>query len=396
MKPKSLLAVILAAVIAVFCPAVSADDFSDAKQKISRLSDQYDQLEDQQKLIEAQIGKAGTQRERELAAIQQLDGQIETITAQMELLSERIALLELYVERAEARVAGQQRRIDESYEAFKKRLNAMVKLPRISPLSIALGTDSYHDFVDSQKIMERLAAYDKKLLEDLNRDKAALEAAQRDIEKSRDDVKADKALLNEKRQVLGYRLAESRRQIQDIALLEQQVMANQEALRRQMEQVQAEMDRIYDQIARKSNMTEYVGGEKVLGSMMRPAPTLDQITSPYGLRFGNSNFHTGMDFSKAGAYGQEIVAAIGGKVAFVNTAYTPGYGYGKYVILDHGGGITTLYAHCSEILAQPGQMVAKGEVIAKVGSTGWSTGPHCHFEVRVNGTHTNPVPYLEQ
>lgn len=396
MKPKSLLAVILAAVIAVFCPAVFANDFSDAKQKISELGDQYDELEAQQKLIEAQIGKAGTERERQLAAIQQLDGQIETTSAQMELLNQRIALLEQYAERMEAQAAGKQRQIGESYEAFKKRLNAMVKLPRISALSVALGTDSYHDFVDSQKIMERLAAYDKKLLDDLNRDKAALEAAQRDIEKSRDDVKADKALLNEKRQVLGYRLAETRRQIQDIALLEQQFQANQEALRKQMDQVQAEIDTIYDQIARKSNLTDYVGGDKVLGSMMRPTPTLDQVTSPYGLRFGNSNFHTGMDFSKAGAYGQEIVAANAGKVAFVNTAYTPGYGYGKYVILDHGGGITTLYGHCSEILVQAGQVVAKGETIAKVGSTGWSTGPHCHFEVRVNGKHTNPLPYLEQ
>ncbi len=128
--------------------------------------------------------------------------------------------------------------------------------------------------------------------------------------------------------------------------------------------------------------------------MTHPAPELTQITSSYGLRFNRSNFHTGVDFSVAGAYGKAVVAANAGKVAFVNTAYTPGYGYGKYLILDHGGGITTLYAHNSAILVQEGQTVEKGQKIAQVGSTGWSTGPHCHFEVRVNGTHTDPMPYL--
>lgn len=394
MKPKRAAALALTAAILCSVPA-RADDLSQAKERIAALTDQYDALESQQKLIDEQIGRAETEKERRLAETQRLDARIELAAAQIELLDERILLLEGYAADLEGRAAEKQREIDESYGAFKKRLRAMAKMPRISNLGIALGTNSYYEFVDSAKVMARVAAYDKEILAELADGKKALEEAEKGVRQNQDGVRRAKEQLNEKKQDLGYRLAESRRQIQDMALLEQQFMANRDALRRQMKEVEEETGRIYDEIAGKSDLTEYADGGQALGSMARPAPALDQITSPYGPRFGGSNFHTGMDFSKAGAYGQQIVAANGGKVAFVNTAYTPGYGYGKYLIIDHGGGITTLYAHCSEINVQPGQLVSKGEPIAKVGSTGWSTGPHCHFEVRVNGSHTNPVPYLE-
>ena len=88
------------------------------------------------------------------------------------------------------------------------------------------------------------------------------------------------------------------------------------------------------------------------------------------------------------------MAANPGRVAFINTKYTNGVGYGIYMIVDHGGGYSTLYAHLSSIDVQVGDVVARGTPIAKVGSTGWSTGPHLHFEVRINGQHQNPLNYL--
>ena len=118
------------------------------------------------------------------------------------------------------------------------------------------------------------------------------------------------------------------------------------------------------------------------------------ITSYYGWRFNNTDFHTGIDISGANVYGKSVVAANPGRVAFVNTSYTNGVGYGMYVIVDHGGGYSTLYAHLSAIDVSVGDVVARGTPIAKVGSTGWSTGPHLHFEVRINGQHQNPLNYL--
>lgn len=395
MKQLGLLAAILAATAVSLAVAAAPAGGPEEKARIAGLEEKYEELEGQQKLIETEIGKARTEREKQLAAIQQLALQIDTTEEQIRLLDERIAQLEGYIGREEILAEEKQREVDARYESFKSRLNAMARLPQISGLGVVLGTDSYYDFIVSEEILSRAAMYDRRLLEELKQEKAALDAARKGIERSRNAIEEDKARIAEKKQELGYRLAQAQKQVQDIALLEQQFLANQEALNRQMKQVQAEIDDIYAEIARKSELREYVGGGKVLGSMMRPTPDLTQITSAYGWRFGNSNFHTGTDFSGAGAYGHDIVAANAGKVAFVNTAFTPGYGYGKYVIIDHGGGITTLYGHCSAIDVQVGQVVAKGETIAKVGSTGWSTGPHCHFEVRVDGKHTNPMPYLE-
>lgn len=389
---KRLLAFLLA--VSLTCmpfPAKAAEE--DAR--LAELRGKYDTLEDQQKLIETQIGKARTEKDRQVAAIQQIGAQIDATAEQVQLLNERVALLQTRIGRMEAVLDDQQDEIDKRYGIFKDRLNALVRFPRVNNLGIALGTSSYFEFITSETIVRRAAAYDRKLLDGLREEQKALEGVKREIEESRNQVERDRALLGEKQQELGRKLAETQRQVQDLALLEQQIQVNGEALSRQMKQVEAEMETIYAGIASKSDLSAYVGGGSAFATMIRPTPNLTQITSAYGWRFGNSNFHTGADFSGAGAYGQPIVAACAGKVAFVNTTFTPGYGYGKYVILDHGGGITTLYAHCSAINVQVGQTVAQGETIAQVGSTGWSTGPHCHFEVRVGGKHTNPMPYLK-
>ena len=120
--------------------------------------------------------------------------------------------------------------------------------------------------------------------------------------------------------------------------------------------------------------------------MTFPAPSYTRVSSRYGYR--SSGFHGGVDLAAPG--GSPILAARAGKVL---TA-TYHYSYGNYVIVDHGGGISTLYAHASKLLVKKGQTVKKGQQIAKVGTTGNSTGNHLHFEVRINGKRTNPEPYI--
>ncbi len=136
-----------------------------------------------------------------------------------------------------------------------------------------------------------------------------------------------------------------------------------------------------------SNPVSYDGGQ-----FMWPVPSTRYITSPYGYRihpvYNYKKFHSGIDIGAS--YGVDIVAAADGTV----TLATTNGGYGKCVIINHGSGITTLYAHNSQLLVSNGQSVTRGQVVAKAGSTGVSTGPHLHFEVRVNGSTTDPMPYF--
>ena len=158
-----------------------------------------------------------------------------------------------------------------------------------------------------------------------------------------------------------------------------------------MKEVQAEVDAIYAKI---KSVGEYEGG-----IMLWPVEGYQTVTSDYGWRFGGTDFHTGIDIARLnargeGIYGKPIRAASDVTVVFTQTTYTYGRGYGIYLIIDHGGGISTLYGHTCGLNVKLGDKVKRGQTIAFVGSTGWSTGPHLHFEVRVNGAYTNPWPYL--
>ncbi len=128
------------------------------------------------------------------------------------------------------------------------------------------------------------------------------------------------------------------------------------------------------------------------GEFIWPLPSCHMICSEFGYRWGK--LHAGIDISGNGVYGKDIIAADGGVVKQINRTDDWGGGYGYYVIVDHGSGYVSVYCHCSEILVEAGQKVTQGELIAKVGSTGDSYGAHLHFEIRINGTSVDPVPYL--
>jgi murein DD-endopeptidase MepM/ murein hydrolase activator NlpD len=133
----------------------------------------------------------------------------------------------------------------------------------------------------------------------------------------------------------------------------------------------------------------YVGGE-----LLWPVPGFTRISSPFGLRFGGRDNHTGIDIAGTGIHGRPVVAANSGTVRVANLSFTPGRGYGIYIVIDHGGRVSTLYAHLSHISVNVGDVVRRGQEIGRVGSTGWSTGPHLHFEYREDSRPIDPMSKL--
>ncbi len=365
-------------------------DFTAERNKIAELNDSYKELEAQQKKIDSQISNAKSEKQKQEAIKEQIDGQINTTTKQIELLSERIDLLNGNIEQKQVEMEQKQTQIDGTMELFKKRMRAMyIAGNNTSTIGLVLGAESYSQMLIRAEVVGRVAEHDRELLAKLDQDFRELNEIKSEIEEDKSAVEGDKAEMAEKKEELDDQFKLAQDKIHDIDAMEKAFMANKAELQKQMKQVQAQMQAIYDEINRESMNVPYTGGV-----MQWPSRSLSQITSSYGSRFGGSDFHTGIDIAGSGAYGTPVLAAATGTVKVANTAVTPGYGYGKYVIIDHGGGIQTLYAHCSALNVSVGQTVAVGQQIAQVGSTGWSTGPHIHFEVRKNGQSVNPLSYV--
>ena len=362
------------------------DEESDELQDmLDELNDRYKQLQEQNNAIQSQINSVQDEKQRQVAIKQQIDGKINTTIAQIDTLDERIAVLEERIAEKETEMKAKQKDIDENYALFQERFRAMCMQPQASTLGLVLGADDFSQMLTRTEVVTRVAQHDQDLLAELDAQLKELGEIKADIEADKAGIEADKKVQEEKRVELDAQMATANARIQDMAAMEQEYLANKAQKDAEMKQVQAEISALIAKINETSKQTKYIGG-----GMQWPSATLFQRTCEYGPRFGGSDFHTGIDISGGGAYGSPVLAANAGTVKVANTAVTPGYGYGKYVIIDHGGGIQTLYAHMSALSVTVGQTVAQGEKIGEVGSTGWSTGPHIHFEIRKDGQAINP------
>ena len=383
-------AVMLLSVLLCTAPVSAfADNY---KNELLALEMQYDELEKQRKEIDTQINKAKSEKDKQLAAKNQLDTQIYSVRQQINLLSEKIGLLEDEITNKEEELERQENAIRDNYELLKKRLRVMYKTGNATVLGLILGADSFTEFLTHTQVTSRVAQHDRELIEEMTVRLAEIKQLKEGIESDKSELESSKSQQADKQSFLAGQLEIAKNNIQDIEQLEKQFQSNRAALTKQMQEVQAEVDAIYSKI---NSEGEYDGG-----IMLWPVAGYKTVTSDYGWRFGGTDFHTGIDIARTnaagqGIYGKPILAADDGKVVFTQTNYVPGRGYGIYCIVDHGGGVTTLYGHSSGLAVKAGQKVKRGQTLAYVGSTGWSTGPHLHFEVRVDGKYTNPWPYLK-
>ncbi len=371
---------------AVTAFALDEDELEEAEDSLKELNSKIDQLEQQQQKIQQQINSTKNEKQKQIAIKQQLDKQIDITKNQIYLLSEKITTMEGEMKTTEQQIEEKEMEIEDGLTQFKKRIRANYMAGENTSLGLILGAESFAEALTRARVINTIAEHDQKMVDQLMEDKAELEALKVQLGDEKKVIEATKQQQDAKQSQLNGQLKNTEKQIQDISLLEQSYLADKAATDRMLAQVQAEVDAIYAQI---NSTGQYDGGK-----MQWPVPGFTQVTSKYGWRFNGTDYHTGIDISGAGVYGHNIVAAADGTVAYVQHSYVQGRGYGIYLILDHGGGVTTLYGHTSALTVQKGQKVARGQTIAKVGSTGWSTGPHLHFEVRVNGKHTNPAAYL--
>ena len=302
--------------------------------------------------------------------------EIETLEAQeLDLLA--------YIEKAEIELEKSNKRYEQQKELLEKRLVAMYEIGQTSYLDLLLSSKGIMEFFFFFFLIEEISTADAELLE-------TVELEQKYNKKLKETLDTKKLVLEASRET---------REKNNISLANMAIIKNSRLqelsqeeleLQRQVEEYQKEITAIETEIrllALANVSVQYVGG-----TMAWPVPGYTRITSQFGMRThpitGVYKLHTGVDIGAP--MGATFIAANDGLVTYAgwNNAY------GNMVIVDHGGGITTLYAHGSEILVHAGDTVLQGTPVLKVGSTGYSTGPHAHFEVRINGEYVQPLDYI--
>lgn len=352
-----------------------------------------DELEDQQRKLESVQEQMQEQANRSHKAQQQADSisaQLQVIQYELDKAEEELKGTQQKLEfteqqvqtngdllvKAETALAGRN-------QIFQKRVRDIYENGNISYVEVLFGAKDFRDFTSRLELLRRIIAQDMALVKQVRAQKQLIAEKQAQLEKDKATALVYKEQAAGKRNIVDAKRQE-RQNMLDNVLTEKNTAEQAYA---ELEQTSRDIERMIQQM---QNPTASRAQFRATGAMMWPAS--GYITSPFGWRihpvFGTQKFHTGVDIGAD--YGDPVVAADSGTVIHADWLG----GYGKAVIINHGNGLQTLYAHNSELLVYEGQTVSKGQTISRAGSTGYSTGPHLHFEVRSNGTPTDPMGYL--
>lgn len=357
---------------------VYADEISELNDEINRLKKENDKLN-------ANINNTSAKIKDESQKQQDLQQQISNTEKQITLYNQKIASMENSIAIKGDEIAQKEAEIWDNEEQFAQRVRAMYVSGNSSVLTTILSAKSFSEFLTRAEILKRISQSDQELIDSLNVQKEELAQKKADMEKQNVELSATKASLTETSNSLAALKEQSKQQQAELEKIQQQYYASKKANEKKIKAQEAEIDKI---IAERQGNNSLAPGEYAW-----PVPASSRITSNYGLRsWGKTQeFHYGIDIGAP--KGTAIVAANDGEVIMVKKQ---NYGYGWYVVVDHGGGHATLYAHTSRIDVKVGDKVKRGQTIAGVGTTGDSTGNHLHFEVRVNGSKKNPINYVKK
>ncbi len=352
-------------------------------------------LADETEELESQLQDLQKKAEEQQAKTDKLDARIGTISEQLRELSEDVKEAETEYNAIESELQATEMRIEQNQELLEEtereladkqsqlrgRIRNVYMHGQISYIDVLFGAKDFSDFLTRMDLFKRVIASDYELVQTVQAAKRTVEATRAALERQRAEEARLAREAEEKHQDLLEKQADKN------ALLAK-VENDREVSQQAYEELLAASQEVERLIQASRYRYQFPGG----GSGAMIWPLIGEITSEYGWRihpiYGTSRYHSGMDIG--GDYGDPILAAAAGIVTY--SGWISGYGYA--VIIDHGGGISTLYGHNEALAVSEGQTVAQGQVIAYCGSTGNSTGPHCHFEVREGGEPVDPMGYL--
>lgn len=340
--------------------------------QLSSLKEQIEAQKKQDSAITAEMAAVLKEKQQEKDKLKQMLEDLDYIYEQIEEYYENIEETE--------------KRYNEALKAFYSRAKIMYQYSQYNSLRLFVESKDYFDYVNREKIFSKMMNNDRAALQelmimkkDLENKKAVQEQFKLDAEKLISEKQAVIKAIENNESNIYEKLEISKNAIDTLEAQEQAMIEESKNIEKKIQ----ELEKMYEEYSYSSS------------GLMWPSRDSTRIASYYGWRevhpvYGYGRMHYGIDIDAS--YGTDILSSADGVVTLV---LFDDVGYGWYIIVYHGDGISTLYAHCSKVLVKEGQNVKQGQVLGLVGTTGASTGPHIHYEVRVNGKPQNPLDYVK-
>lgn len=420
-----------------FAPKTSAKSLSGLKEEQAEIEEKIKESEDAVAELEEKKAEQTEIIDALNKQIDSLNSQLNNVHQQQSIINNditetmaKIDNLNNEIAELDKQIAQKDAEIDETVELFCRRMKANYMAGNTSVLELFAESSSLSGFFNRLEMFRRVTANDQQLVDELNAEIASIEEMQNELREKQDVLKAERGILENKKGELDVAEQELDATQAEIVAKSKEVNEKLASLNTQtkelevsIDQYNSEMDEIDKEIeaylkkkaeqeaaAKKkasSNSSSSSSSKASTGKVSSnvtssgwawPVPySSSYISSPYGYRSdpisGAYKFHAGIDITMSGADGKNLVAT---KAGTVDTVVHSNSGYGNYVIIDHGNGWASLYAHCKSTAVYEGQKVEQGQIIAQIGSTGYATGAHVHFEIRYYGEKVNPSDYVSK
>lgn len=352
--------------------------------------DTTDSLNSELESIQGQIGNARAQKAsaeeiiREIAVkLHTIQVELDAANAELDRIHSEEDKVNAQIKQIELELEAARKQLLERQDLLNKRIRAIYIHGQLNYLEVIMGSKNFSDFANRLELLKRVIRSDYNLIQDIRVRQEQIQAKMNELSLQKQELEKLAAEATKAQQAIEMKRAE-----------QQAVMDSAKAQRDAAEQMEQDLIASSERIRQQIQARQGGGMEpQVIGSGILGYPCSGPITSPFGYRihpiFGTTIYHSGIDIGVD--EGTPVHAADSGVVIYSGSGLT---GYGNVVIIDHGNGLSTLYAHNSVLLVSEGESVSKGQVVAYSGMTGYATGPHVHFEVRVNGSPTDPMGYL--
>jgi len=370
---------------------------TNTSSKIDKKKQELKEINQEIKNTEKQLEEVKEQQSDVAARLKEIEKQLKQKEQELSQLEEELQYTQGELERTRKELEKAIKEAEKQEKLMADRIRAIYMNGSSSYLELLLEAKSINEFLDRMVMVQQLIAFDVEVLDQMKQYRDQ-------VDQKRAELEELESSLQQKKEAVAKQKAEIEQKKKEQSQLLQKLKEEQERYERdldELEKTSKELEKTIQELLKKleeERKKKNQSSQKYTGGILTwPVPGFYRITSSFGYRthpvYGTKRMHTGIDIGSnpgQSIYGQNFVAGADGTVIFAGWYG----GYGNCVIIEHGGGITTLYAHGSKILVSAGQQVKRGQPVMKVGSTGVSTGPHAHFEVRKDGVPVNPLPYL--